>query len=36
MQDVQQQEQPWTVGSIVWTVIALAFVVAIAVYMGMQ
>ena len=37
MQDqVQLQDQPWTVTSIVWTVIALAAVVAFAVYMGMQ
>lgn len=37
MQDqVQHPEQAFTASSIAWTVIALAFVVAIAVYMGMQ
>lgn len=37
MQDqVQQQDQPLTAKSIAWTILGLAFVVAIAVYMGMQ
>lgn len=37
MQDqVQLQDHPWTAKSIIWTVIALAAVVAFAVYMGMQ
>ena len=36
MQDqVQHQEDFWTASSIGWTVLALAIVVAIAVYMGM-
>ena len=36
MQDqAQHQEQIWTASSIGWTVLALAIVVAIAVYMGM-
>jgi hypothetical protein len=36
MQDVQHQEKPWTVSNTAWTFAALAFVVALAVYMGMQ
>ena len=37
MQDqVQHQESPFTATNILWTVIALAAVVAFAVYMGMQ
>jgi len=32
---VQHQEDIWTASSIGWTVLALAIVVAIAVYMGM-